>query len=522
MSNKNYVTYEEFGAVGDGVTEDFLAIARAHEYANENGLAVKAKDGATYYIKTVAKPAVIKTDTDWGTAKFIIDDRYIKIYGEEKSFLPERTVSIFNIAPDEAPYDMEIPEGLSLKKGAKNIGLKFPKPVMIRVVNSNHKDYVRFGVNENKGDDRAEVLLVDANGNISEKTPVQQDYDVITGVTVFSTDEKSITVCGGEFTTYLNCPETLHPDYVNNYYYFSRNIVCKRSNTVITNVKHYNLYTLGGELIKLADYIARTTLPERYGAPYAGFFTISNSYGCVLKNCVVTGLYEYRFNAGRGTNVMGSYEAQVSWCIDPIIDGVYQSNDILDHRNQHGWIGTNFVRNAEVKNCRIDRFDSHKGIYNLYLHDSTIGWGINLIGGGKIVLENVKKVTGGSFIFLRHDYGSYLDADLIVKNCSWGGHPGSKVNFFSWNWYQWDFGYRCTMPRTVTIEDFYYWGEAGTLAMFSDNISHKDKITKQSDIRTDKINPYGITKKITFKNTAPIPMSHTETDLFDDVEVEVI
>ena len=36
MSNKNYVTYEEFGAVGDGVTDDFVAIYKAHEYANAN------------------------------------------------------------------------------------------------------------------------------------------------------------------------------------------------------------------------------------------------------------------------------------------------------------------------------------------------------------------------------------------------------------------------------------------------------------------------------------------------------
>ena len=44
MSNKNYVTYEEFGAVGDGVADDFAAIYKAHEYANESGLAVKASD----------------------------------------------------------------------------------------------------------------------------------------------------------------------------------------------------------------------------------------------------------------------------------------------------------------------------------------------------------------------------------------------------------------------------------------------------------------------------------------------
>ena len=42
------VCYEDFGAVGDGKTDDMEAICKAHEYANEKGLPVYAKEGATY------------------------------------------------------------------------------------------------------------------------------------------------------------------------------------------------------------------------------------------------------------------------------------------------------------------------------------------------------------------------------------------------------------------------------------------------------------------------------------------
>ena len=41
---KKYVSYEEFGAIGDGKTDDFDAIAKAHEYANENGYEIRAND----------------------------------------------------------------------------------------------------------------------------------------------------------------------------------------------------------------------------------------------------------------------------------------------------------------------------------------------------------------------------------------------------------------------------------------------------------------------------------------------
>jgi hypothetical protein len=68
------VRYREFGAKGDGKTDDIDAIAEAHAFANQHGLAVKADEGATYYIGGKNRTVVIQTDTDFGTAAFIIDD----------------------------------------------------------------------------------------------------------------------------------------------------------------------------------------------------------------------------------------------------------------------------------------------------------------------------------------------------------------------------------------------------------------------------------------------------------------
>ena len=42
-----YIHYNAYGAVGDGVTDDFDAIIRAHDAANEAGLPVLADAGAT-------------------------------------------------------------------------------------------------------------------------------------------------------------------------------------------------------------------------------------------------------------------------------------------------------------------------------------------------------------------------------------------------------------------------------------------------------------------------------------------
>ena len=85
----HFVTYEDFGAVGDGKADDFEAIVKAHEYANTNGLSVFASETATYYISGANRTAHIKTNTDWSTARFIIDDTNVE----------NRSAWVFNIAP---------------------------------------------------------------------------------------------------------------------------------------------------------------------------------------------------------------------------------------------------------------------------------------------------------------------------------------------------------------------------------------------------------------------------------------
>ena len=63
---REYITYEEYGAKGDGSHDDMPAIVAAHDAANAKGLPVKAKAGATYYIGSGLLTASIRTDTDWG------------------------------------------------------------------------------------------------------------------------------------------------------------------------------------------------------------------------------------------------------------------------------------------------------------------------------------------------------------------------------------------------------------------------------------------------------------------------
>ena len=60
------VKYSDFGAIGDGVANDFAAIKAAHDYANEKKLPVEGQPGRTYRLGDNGKESIIiMTDTLW-------------------------------------------------------------------------------------------------------------------------------------------------------------------------------------------------------------------------------------------------------------------------------------------------------------------------------------------------------------------------------------------------------------------------------------------------------------------------
>ncbi|MBR5140205.1 MAG: hypothetical protein IKV16_04035, partial [Clostridia bacterium] len=231
-----YVYYSDYGAKGDGYTDDSEAIRAAHTYANLGGHKVIAGDSKTYYIGRMDSAILIKTDVDWGTAKFILDDASIKPTDSAKSvqvFLVDGSSSVSVNGIADLIKRINAAGGIDASTFTTfdfNFGRKF----LVRVYNNKHQNYIRYGVNANSGATQQEVILVDENGNLDPTTPLMFDFEQVSSLVCYPTDEEPITIEGGTFYTspYLQDTETVYSAY-------ARGIRCGRSNTTFKNIKHF-------------------------------------------------------------------------------------------------------------------------------------------------------------------------------------------------------------------------------------------------------------------------------------------
>ena len=434
----DYVTYEQFGAVGDGETDDFAAIVKTHAYANENGLRVFANETATYYIGGQNKTARIMTDTDWSTARFIIDDTNVE----------NRSSWIFNIVASQEAINIT-GQILPLKADATHIGTSLTGNSLVVLTDSNVKRYIRKGANQNSGSNQTDVILVDANGDISADTPLLWDFNAITGATAYPIDTDVLHVKGGRFTTLANAAPS-------EYTYYTRGIQVRRSNTVIDGLYH-DIKNEG-----------------KTGAPYSAFVSLSCCADVTVKNCTFTGHKKYATVGSAGTSVqMGTYDIGAATAVNAKFINCNQTNDITDS-DYWGIAGTNYCKNLEYDGCALSRFDAHQGVLNATVRNSVLGHhGIKIIGSGTALVENTT-VLAEDFIDLRPDYGSTWNGDLIIRNCKFYPTGLSLHIIKAENSEDHDFGYTCYLPQRIEIDGFFVYRPGFNYLFNKVNEKHKN------------------------------------------------
>jgi hypothetical protein len=482
------VRYSDFGAKGDGKTDDIDAIAATHAFANQQDLPVKADDGATYYIGGKNRTAVIRTNTDFGKAAFIIDDTNVQ----------NRDANIFLVSSGLQTFK---PEGIiSLKRNQEKINASLPGTCLVTVTNSKVKRYIRFGANQNNGSPQTDIFIVDKDGKVDMNGSIIWDFDQITDITALPIDQTTLTITGGLFTTIANKVES-------KYTYYSRGIGIRRSNVLVTGLEHH------------------VTGEGDHGAPYGGFINIGDCAFVTVRNTILTGHKVYLTIGSAGVSVsMGTYDLSLNRAVNVSFINCRQTNDINDSK-YWGILGSNYCKNLVYDSCTLSRFDAHMGVANATIRNSTLGHqGINAIGSGTFTVEN-STIYGRNLISLRTDYGSTWQGEFFIRNCIFipaGGKTTSASLIGGSYSGQHDFGYTCYMPERITIENLRiddskhpddYKGPA-IFADFNPEMTSDSYIEKFPYVRTREV----ILKNVTTASGKTLRISDNKF-MFKDVKV---
>ena len=418
VSEPAVVTYEQFGAVGDGVTDDLPAIVKAHAHANERGLPVRSNPEATYHLGRRALTAVVQTDTDWSNSRFIIDDSQ----GVENHKLP-----LFEVRSRLAP----VPLGIArLSAGQQRLDVRPATDLLVLVENERRRLFIRKGLNRNAGTPQREVFILRQDGSVDGV--IEWDYDTVTRVEARPIDPQPLVLKGGVF---LNIGNRMRQP--KGYNYWARNIRITRSNTVVDGI------------------VSQVRGETEFGHPYSGFLHAEQVADITFRNCRIDPrkVYQTIGNADRPVP-MGTYGYRADFVVNFTMRGC-RMGDIHD-RSRWGVAATNFMKNVLVEDCVLSRMDVHQGVSGGYvIRRSTMGHaGIKAVGRGRLVVEDTT-VHSDNLVTFRSDYGATWDGEVVIRHCRWvppAGADRALALFSTNNDGTHDFGYPCAMPRTIEID----------------------------------------------------------------------
>ena len=411
------VTYEEFGAVGDGVADDLPAICRAHEHANATGRPVRSSSGATYHLGRQALTAVIATSTDWNTSRFTIDDRDVD----------DHRRSLFEVRSLLEPVALQIDR---LSRDQASLDLRPDHDCYVQVEDDQKRLYIRRGLNQNDGVAQHDCFILRRDGRID--SPIDWEYTHISRVDAHPIDPEPLILRGGVFTTIANCMRQEV-----GYNYWRRNIEISRSNTEVIGLTHY--------------VVGETDV----GHPYSGFLSAAKCADITFRDCFVTPHKIYQTIGAAGSPVsMGSYDLHANNVVNFRLIGCRMNH--LTDRSRWGIIGSNFCKSILLEDCALSRMDTHMGVSGGYtIRRCTLGWmGLNAIGRGPLLIED-STLHGGTLVSFRHDYGSTWHGDVTIRNSHWIPNCGDRTWPYilgTRNDGVHDFGYPCHMPTHVTLD----------------------------------------------------------------------
>ncbi len=463
------VYYSDFGVVGDGVTDDFLAMKATHKEANKHGQTVVGEAGKTYYIGDAYDPDAwysqaidVKTDVDFRGATIIIDDNKV-LYEEQSTDVNGEPITnaqgvvykkaynnhIFNIQNDyttntitDATEIANYFEGGKIIKG-QTTQLKTPLgyDALLIVKNSNKKTFIRSGSYNSEGGSQQEILFVDKDGNIQNATATYDnftnfssdvsvenkknvttnflaDMDEITSIEIIRADTNPVTIQNAKVITYANTENQYGKSYAGAR--MRRGFKVSRPNTTVLNITHEVQNEESRDGGKFVNY-------------WHTFFEVENTYNVLIENCEFTGrtryesgTYDLYFNSTHSLILKNCTQSNFWATVDKSGSPLEENSFVNLNYPIWGIMGSNYCNNLVYDGCSLSRFDAHAGIVDAKVIGGKIGE-ICVTGGGSLLVKGVdiyptdndpndENYKARNIITLRNDYGSFWDGTITLND----------------------------------------------------------------------------------------------------------
>lgn len=426
ITDKGYVTYEDFDADLTGVIPADDAIINTHNFANENNLPVKQNSGVIYWqnkTATVKTPTdltglTIRVDTDSGTKSATFSQPGIYEIDREYDLikLDQATINQLNTTYKD-----------SFKVGAMSLPSDiFDQYGVCEVIcESSVDDIIRFP--QQTSNKRIDCSIKSRAGVLNQ--PWYKDLSgTLTNVTIVKASNSWLK---------FKMPKIKIEENVGGF----RVVLNRRPQTTISGliVEETGFTPVADTVRELVECYQCFDIKFKNFRSPAMNLTGNSNYGITV-GTVVNATYE-RINATGG------------W----------------------GFTTGNFCKNLTYDNCEINRIDIHNQVFNVTIKNTTMfNWAARFSGGGRLLIENCQynlsanlsgldgSILERTVVRTSQDYGAEWDGSIEVIGCNVVVDAGriatdgklllDIVRIYP-NSENHDYGRPMVMGRSITVKD---------------------------------------------------------------------